>query len=145
MGRSQEAESSKRYISGLSKDEYIGDFGQIEKDERPERECERIMPSKKIRGVNDNNIYSEKDIPDVQQNLNALNKIVAETREMFEDLSRRLNPVLTPNLKSCDGIDKDPAIKQNEISPLGSELRAITYMVRDLQNNILSIQDRIQL
>lgn len=145
MGRSQEVESSKRYTGGLSKNEYIGDFGQIEKGERTEQEFERIMPSKKIRGINDNNVYSEKDIPDVQQNLNALNKVVAETREIFEDLSRRLGPVLTPNLKSCDGIDKDSTIKQSEISPLGSELRAVTYMVRDLQNNILSISERIQL
>lgn len=112
-------------------------------------EVERIESTKRSRAMDDGVYYDdtpEKDcIPDVQENISRLLKVVTQAQEAFNDLSRRLEPALTPVLKKCESEEKESPVKYNEISPLGNELRGITNMVRNLQFDIAGISDRIQL
>ncbi len=117
----------------------------------PECESNRTFKQSYSRAADDGVSYDVRrteaaeinEVPDIHTNLNRLLKAVAETKESFDNLVRRIQPVLSPTMKCCDNPEKEK--KEREISPLASELRAITNMVHNLQYDIIAINDRIQL
>ena len=101
---------------------------------RPERssDCEEHPSPKKISNTGD-----------IENQMHALSINSIEVEKLLTELFLKIEPILTPESIS-DG-DKDVCNKEEQISPLATDMRVVNYRLICMKSKIVETLKRIQL
>lgn len=80
---------------------------------------------------------------DIDIQMNSLRSVVSQLEDVVGMIIIKIEPILEPAMPFC-GSEKD-ACKEEQLSPVASDIRQINYRLEFLKNNLLKSSDRIQL
>lgn len=80
---------------------------------------------------------------DIDIQMNSLRSIVSQLEDVVGMIIIKIEPILEPPQPGC-GSEKDTC-KEEQLSPVASDIRQINYRLEFLKSNLLKSSDRIQL